>query len=322
MKHDQYKELLHLSFYHELADDEQEVLDAHLASCVECGAEFEELRKLETLLGSERRFEVTDALLDEARRELRVALRLERAKRPFWNEWLERFDMLLSPRARVALGGVAMLVVGVSIGYLVFVPFGNEGGLGTFSTAGQLTSQRAETRVTNFRFIQQSPQIDQVEFTFDIVTPVHMKGNIHDNAVQRVMAQAMLDDQNPGARLRTVSAIADQVEGSKAPDKEIKGALIQAVKSDGNVGVRKEALKALQKFPLDNEIKDALLYVLRYDENPGRRIDAINYFQSPGLSRQFVDKDFLDVLKEKMQSDNNNYIRTRARHFYEEVQQQ
>lgn len=322
MKHDEYKELLHLSFYDELNEEEQKVLEKHVECCPDCKAEFEELQKLDSLLARGQRFEVTDELLDEARRELRVALRLERTRRSFWTEWLERFNILGYPGVRVALGGVATLVIGFSIGYMVFVPVDRFGTLGTSPAVGQATAERSETRVSNFRFVQQWPEQDEVEFTFDMVTPVHMKGNINENAVQRVMAEALLNDRNPGARLRTVSAIANQVEGSKTPDKEIKAALIQTVKSDGNVGVRREALKAIQKFPLDNEIKDALLYVLRYDENPGRRIDAINYLQSPELSRQFIDKDFLDVLKERMQSDNNNYIRIRAKNFYEEVQQQ
>ena len=122
MKHDQYKELLHLSFYHELSDEEQSVLNGHLKTCAECRTESEGLVKLESVLVQAPRFEVDDQLLDEARRELRVALRLERAKRPFWSEWLEKLDMLTSPAARIALGGIATLVVGFSIGYLVFFP--------------------------------------------------------------------------------------------------------------------------------------------------------------------------------------------------------
>jgi anti-sigma factor RsiW len=322
MKHDQYKELLHLSIYHELDDEGQSVLDDHLKTCAECQTESEMLRKLESVLVQAPRFEVNDQLLDEARRELRVALRLERAKRPFWTEWLEKLDMLTSPGARIALGGVATLVVGFSIGYLVFIPSGDEAVTRTMPGLNQTSAQRSETRVSNFRILQQTPEAGEVEFSFDFVTSVRMRGNVNDNAVQKVMAQALLNDQNPGARLRTVSALASQVEASKTPDKEIKTALIRAMKLDANVGVRREALKAIQKFQLDEDVKDALLFVLKNETNPGMRIDVINYLEKPVLAQKLVDQDILNGLKQTMQSDDNNYIRIRAKNVYEEVNQQ
>ncbi len=322
MKHNDYKELLHLSFYDELSEEERRVLDDHLKTCGDCREEVEELRKLGTLLERGQRFAITDQMLDEARRELRVALRREQSRRPFWAGILEQIDALTSPAARFALGGAAMIVVGLAAGYVLFKPSETTGVFGSTQAVGQSSAQSTETKVTNFRFVGQPLQGSDVEFTFDMVTPVRMKGNVNDVVVQRVMAQALMNDQNPGARLRTVSAIANEVGALKDSDKEIKAALLQAVTGDANVGVRKQALRALQRFPLDNEIKDALLFVLKNEENPGIRIEVIGYLQSPEFSRQLVDQDLLNVLKDKMQSDNNNYVRTRVKHFYEEVQQQ
>jgi hypothetical protein len=322
MKHDQYKELLHLSFYNELNDEERSILEEHLKTCAECRTESEALRKLESVLVQAPRFQVNDQLLDEARRELRVALRLERAKRPFWSEWIDRLDVLSVPGLRLALGGVATLVVGFSIGYLVFFPGGDESVTRTMPGLNQATAQHSETRVSNFRLMQQVSDAGEVEFSFDMVTPVRMRGNVNDNAVQRVMAQALISDQNPGARLLTVNTLANQVEATKAPDKEIKAALIQAMKLDANVGVRRQALKAIQKFQLDKDIKDALLFVLKNETNPGMRIDVINYLEQPVLTHKLVDQDILNGLKQSMQTDNNNYIRIRAKNVYEEVNQQ
>jgi hypothetical protein len=53
MKHDQYKELLHLSFFHELDEREQQVLETHLKSCSDCQSELEGLRKLGVALERE-----------------------------------------------------------------------------------------------------------------------------------------------------------------------------------------------------------------------------------------------------------------------------
>jgi hypothetical protein len=322
MKHTDYKELLRLSFIDELNEEDRRVLDDHVKTCGECRGEVDEMRKLGTLLGRGQRFPVTDQMLDEARRELRAALRLEQSRRPFWGGILEQIDVLLAPSVRIALGSALMVVVGLVAGYVLFKPSEVAGVSGIAQAVGQSNLQSTETKITNFRFVGQTFQGNDVEFTFDLLTPVHMKGNISDPTVQRVMAQALMNDQNPGARLRTVSAIADQAEKMNDSDKEIKVALLQAAKGDANVGVRKQALRALQRFPLDNEIKDALLFVLKNEENPGIRIEVISFLQSPELSRQVVDQDLLNVLKNRMQSDNNNYVRTRAKHFYEEVQQQ
>ncbi|HCA80319.1 MAG TPA: hypothetical protein DEP53_11370 [Bacteroidetes bacterium] len=322
MKHEQLQELLHLSLYHELDDDQRNVLDQHMKTCADCSAEMAKLQKLDNLLQSGHRVEVTDHLLDEARRELRVALRLEQSRRLRFSEWLDRLNIMPVPAARLALGGAATLVVGLSLGYLVFSPDRASEGIGVMPAVGQAVVERNEPRVSGFRFIQQPQEGGGVEVAFDLVTPVRMKGNVADNAIQRVLAQALLSEENPGARIRTVSALADQVDSSKKPDEEIKRALIQALKSDGNAGVRKEALKALQKLPVDKVIKDALLYLLSHESNPGIRVEAINYLDKFVLSDKPYDTDILKVLKERMQSDNNNYVRIRAKNVYEEVQQQ
>jgi hypothetical protein len=322
MNHDQFLDLVHLSLYHDLDEDQQQVLALHLKSCAECSVELEQLKKLDVLLRTNQRFEVTDQLLDEARRELRVALRLERSKRSLVTEWVERLNVLRMPGVRLAMGGAATLVIGFCVGYLVFSSGRESQSAGMLPAVGQSVVDRNEPRVSGFRFVQQPQEGGDVEIAFDLVTPVRMKGNIADNAIQRVLAQALMNEHNPGARIRTVSALASQVDLSGKPDEEVKAALIQALKTDGNAGVRMEALKALEKFPLDKSIQNALLYILSHDTNPSMRIGVINYLEKPALAGESVDQDILNVLKERMQSDNNNYVRTRAKNFYEEAKQQ
>ena len=159
-----------------------------------------------------------------------------------------------------------------------------------------------------------------MEFSFEAVSPVHVKGNINDERVQKVLAHALVNDQNPGVRLRTVNAIASQGERLRIPDREIRAALILAVKTDENPGVRKEALKTLRSFPFDEEIKQAFLYVLMKDKNPALRIEAINSLDS--ARTRVVDKELMDVLTQRMQSDENSYVRIRAKAVLEEVKNQ
>ena len=322
MNHKKYRELLHLSFASELGDEEQRVLAAHLEMCERCREERRELENLHGILGLPgTSVPPGDELLQEARRELRVSLRMERSRRSLWDRVLEWMDATTSPPLRLAVGGAAILLVGMGISYLLFSPSVQTGRVNEAPSLAAVATERGETRVTNLHFISQDPAKEQVDFTFDMVTPIHVQGSTNDLAVQKVLAQALLNDQNPGARLKTVSALASQVEQSKLPDREIKAALIQALKTDVNVGVRKEALATLEKLPLDQDIKQAFLYVLKHETNPAMRIEVINYLEKPVLEGQWTGKDILDVLREKMQSDDNNYIRNRARNVLQEVRQ-
>jgi HEAT repeat protein len=126
-----------------------------------------------------------------------------------------------------------------------------------------------------------------------------------------------LNEQNPGVRLQSINAMTLQ----KVPDREVKSTLITALKTDENAGVRKEALLALKNFSMDDDIKQAFLFVLTHDSNPGLRIAAINYLDSARVVGKGYDQDVLSVLREKMQSDDNNYIRLRAKAAIEEIKQ-
>lgn len=322
MNHHQYKELLQLFVAQELGEEERQVLQRHLDTCGECKQELGDLEKFSTMVRQQTGFRLTDELLSEARQELRVALRLERSRRSAWQGIRDRFEFLTLPRLGVAAGGVAMLAVGILLGRLGVVQDDGSPGIGIVPAVSTETSLRGETRVSNVRFLNTEPIDGEIEFSFEAITPIRMRGAVSDPALQRVLAQGLMNDQNPGTRLRTVSTIASFADQSTVPDPEIKTALIQALKSDANVGVRKEALRVLQKFPLDHDIRDALLHVLRLETNPAMRIDVINALEKPVLDGRLRDDEVMNVLREKMQSDNNNYIRLRARNVYEEVQQQ
>jgi HEAT repeat protein len=99
----------------------------------------------------------------------------------------------------------------------------------------------------------------------------------------------------------------------------VKAALISALKGDQNPGVRQEALRVLLRYPLDMEVKQALLYALMHDKNSGNRIAAINGLASASMEGHPIDQDVLNILKQKTESDNNNYVRRQARTIIREV---
>jgi HEAT repeat protein len=171
----------------------------------------------------------------------------------------------------------------------------------------------------NLQFSQTRSPDGEIDFTFDAVTPVHLKGNINDEKIQAVLAHALVTEQNPGVRLRSVNMLAAQAEQLNPPDPKVKGALVSALKTDENPAVRREALRVLKGFPFDQQIREAFLYVLVHDKNPGLRIAAINSLDSARVQTREAGPDLLEVLKEKMHSDNNNYVRIRAKEVLKEA---
>jgi hypothetical protein len=321
MNHQTYKEWLQLLIYGELTDEQQAELDAHLRTCAECKQELKELEKFHSVMSHHKPAEVPEQLLSEARQELRAALRVERSRKTFWDRFAEFVPQFVFPKYSVAFGAVALLAIGIALGRFVLSPLAQPQQPALTENARSAALLDGETRISNVRFIDADASDGEVEFTFDAIAPVRIKGSINDDRVQKVLAHALLNDQNPGVRLRSVNAFALRAHDLKLPDPQVKKSLISALKSDANPGVRKEALRVLLTFPFDNEIKEAFLHVLLRDKNAGLRIAAINSLDSMRVVGQHSDNELMNVLKEKMQSDQNNYVRIRAKAVLQEVRQ-
>lgn len=317
MNHQQIREMLPLLVYEELEGRDKTLVEEHLDGCAICRKELNELRQVHASL-QKPELDLSEDLLMEARREFRTTLRNERNKVSFWDRVRERFTVVVPDYAQVA-GALATLIIGVFIGYIAFGR-NSEVQSARVQVAKQDTQHVAfrgdNTQISNIKFIDSDASDGQVEFAFDAIKPMRIKGNINDPQVQKVLSYALVNEQNPGVRLHAVSAFASHEQG-KAADPQVKQALIAAVKSDDNPGVRKEALEVLQKFPMDEEIKQSFLYVLVHDRNAGLRVAAIKSLES----QQQIDKDVVNVLRQKIQSDDNDYIRMKAKDVLQEVKQ-
>ena len=323
MRHKGYKERSLLSLYGELSENEQRVLDEHLRGCGDCREEFQRLKALHASITESGRLKPDSELLNEARRQLQQALQSERARPSVLNAAVDRFAQLEFPSFKIVFGAVVILAVGMVLGYFASTPslqwersvlrLASEGGAGD------------GTRIANLRFIDADASDGEVEFTFDAVRTVTMKGSVNDDDIRKVMAYALLNEQNPGLRLRTVSALTPQSEEPALPgkpDTEVKQSLIKILTGDSNPGIRKEALAALGKFPLDDEIRDVLLYVLKHDLNSGMRVAAINSFERIKSQKSLLDDESLKTLNESTQKDENNYVRLLAKNVLEEIKTQ
>ncbi len=312
MNHYRAKKRLPLLVQDDLFPEEQKRVEEHVQKCAGCRSEVESLRKLATLIQDSRASDVDDDLLIEARLQFRTALRREQARDTgFTFQWPE---LLQLPRLRPALAGIAVLAAGVFLGRTFFNTPSIREAEGGIQTASR------DARITNIKFVETGNDQEMVEFTYDMITPTRIKGAADDPAIQRILAHAMLNEENPGVRLRAVNAITTPQH--QPTDREVKAALIIALKSDRNAAVRKEALTALLRYSFDDEIKDAMINTLMYDRNPGLRVAAINGLDSLRISGHLENKDLHTVLTQKMQTDDNNYIRLRAKAVLQEAREQ
>jgi HEAT repeat protein len=309
MNHQQWKEWLNLMAYEELDAERKRLTEEHMKDCVSCREEWDQLKRLHRVMDDHAVQVPTERLLNEARQELRAALRYERNRPTASSRVREMFSSFV-PSFRTAMGLAAMLVVGLFVGYMtapkkhILVP--------------QISEAQVDSNldISNIRFVDADPHDGQIEFAYDAVKPMRVKGSVNDAKIQQLLTYALEREQNPGVRLRAVNTVA--ANKKVCADPKVKDALISTLKQDSNDGVRKEAMTVLKTLPFDQEIQDAFVYVLQRDANPALRIEAIKSLED----KKIQDQETLTVLKEKSESDDNSYIRRRATNILQEVSQQ
>jgi hypothetical protein len=326
MNHQQYKEWLMLLAYGELDSGQKKRMEEHLRDCSDCAEQFEQIKKLNRVVENHSTRGPSEDLLREARQELRAALRIERNRKTLGMKLREWFSVGSVSGYRAAIGFAAMLVIGILLGFLVasrpdhpeIALSDTESKQGIQKASGKegLAGMDSDVVISNIRFLDADTSDGQVEFAFDAVRPMRVKGSVDDKKVQEILTYALVKEQNPGVRLRAVNTIGAYTEN--LTDSEVKKALITALMTDDNDGVRKEALTVLKSMPFDKEIQAAMIYVLSRDQNAALRIEAIKSLEG----KKIEDESTISVLRERMESDENSYIRRRAKAVLEEVTEQ
>ncbi len=306
MSHDNIKELIQLALLGELNDEEMAELHKHLIECDDCQAEYDALSKYYSFIEENKGSAPYDSLLPEARTQFRAALDYEISKQPFGRKLLNSIERFFYTNKKPAWAGAFSLAAGLVIGYLISGPSGANAPFG-----GEL-AQGGSEKITNVRFSNSLQTDGQIEFTFDAVKQIKMKGSLENPAIQKVLAQALINDQNTATRLRTVNTIADQSNKKVMADPDVKSALISAAEHDSNPGVRRQAVMTLLELPYDSEIKNCYLNVLTNDPNSAIRMMAINGLAAANLNGHPLDEEILKVLNQKSKNDDNAYVRIRA----------
>lgn len=319
MKKEEMKELMQLSVYGELSQEDQVRLDAYLKHHPEMKKELQEMKKFRSFVSENTSPVTSDDLLSDARTRLREALRYERRKESFIIRLGRSFAELLQPK--FALTGAGVLALGMLIGYCSFSPSGGERQLILQPASEMKDDVSPKTSIENVRFIDSDASDGEIEFEFEAVAPMHVKGKIDDPEIQKLLTHALLNESNDGVRLSSLNAIRNQTENQTSVDPLIKSALITSLKTDANPGVRREALRVLQQYTFDQDIRDALLHVIAKDANSGVRVAAINALEIAKMDGMKFDETTINALKKQIGKEQNNYIRNRAVNLVKEIYQ-
>jgi hypothetical protein len=322
MNHEHYKEWIELSLYHELNEREQSLLNDHLADCLECREERNRLQKFHATLTQYTPQVVVEKELANVRRSFRVQLH-EYVEHPSWQQRLmEGIDKLFPAPVRVTLGGAAILAVGMFAGYTFFNSSAEKKISIQPASIVQASYSTGEIQITNVKFDERDERTGNVEFTFDAISPMHVRGNVNDEHVQKILARALLSEQNPGMRLRTVDMIGSRTEQKpNLMNAEVKAALIATLTHDPNPGVRKQALEVLSNYLPDTAVTRAFLYVLANEKNTGLVINAINLLDVSKFEHHPMSNELQTFLQHKAQSEGNQYVKIKATAALQEMQQ-
>jgi len=265
---------------------------------------------------SAKKNEVDDKLLMEARAQLRGAIRNERQRKSYFDNVVQYLNDILTIPFRTVLSGAALLVIGFFVGYLFYGSSTIETHIITDKTNNEFPVFQDDVTISNISFIDSDPSDGEVEFTFVAMKPLYLKGRVDDPQIQSILTYSMLNEQNPGSRFNSINAM-DSEKPIKF-DEDVKDALITVVMTDENPGVRREALKLMKKLPYDEDIKRAFIYVLTTDTSSGLRIEAINALVDAGKNGITLDKNEIDLFKQKLQTDDNSYIRYKTKTILQE----
>jgi len=296
-----------LVLYGELSFDEEEAVEMHMESCVECRAAFHREKELHAAFDAVE-IEPTAALLHECRDDLREKLAQETRPVPHVHGWDRFVDALsfrslapgwLKPAWLMPVSAFALLAVGFLGARLA----PSVSGFGAMS----LTDPGA----ARVRTVETAPN-GRIQIVLDETRQRTVTGALDDRNIRALLLSAAKDLSDPGLRVETVDIL-----NSRAQAADVRGALLFALRHDQNAGVRLKALDGLKTFARQPEVRAALAEVLLNDENPGLRTQAIDLLTADSV--QGLDRQIVGTLQELMRTESNTYVRQRSQHVLEAI---
>ena len=326
----------------ETSEQENALIEKHLAACSLCATQLSEERGLhESLMEALQASEQSDTggiLLSQCRSELAEALDdlsappLQERWRHFG--WLRR-SMVMHP----VLNGALLVLFGVAVGTQL-LPWISSPPRFQFQRSNSecfprgalhrmINSQRWPSRESvPRRSPMAAPGTLQVRMRTE--EPLVLSGSVDDPDLRRVLTYVIEngDQTDTGVRLDCLEALR-----ARHADLDVRRALLYAARKDQNPAVRMKALESLRDAVADTAVREALIDALEHDANPGVRVEAVNLLvrslepgaldssdnAEPVLAPDGVERPLdpsmqhvVRTLQELQRSDPNRYVRLRS----------
>jgi hypothetical protein len=307
----QFRQWIWLAAYKELPVDQQKILEEHIKDCPECQLDYEEAMKTIKLFDQKVQLEPTDVQLETNRAELHQRLLLM-TQPGFQKKWLAKLWHIISldfaPALRFATAA-AILIVGIFLGKIFFSQDTLKLASGQQPSPGLFGST-----ISNIESIQYDPTTRQVSIIMNTLNDVIIQGNLDKPEIQQMLTQALMTDERPNVRLKTVRAL----QNMKVLDKKVIHALSDVVDNEENAGIRLKAVKLLTSIPITSSVKEILTRVLvrvfLNDSNSAIRIEAFK-----GLSK-LENGSIAPVIFNAAKNDSSEYIRSKANQILERTE--
>ncbi len=309
MSADKLKEQVLLYLYGELSEEDRLSFENDLAKYDNLRNIYEEEKKIHEIYSLRSDITIPDSLLQVSRSKLGERLREENLKSIDHTHSLGSILFHLFGSPTKTMVAISMLTFGILLGKFISIEIDFDNGIEvrqlTASSNGSISAELLSSdamEIADMKIIAYDAESKEITLSVDAVTSVGIRGNINNNKIQTILAAALQSDLGPSIRLKSVDLLQMNIE-----NKEIVNALIHALENDDNPGVRLIAVEALGPYADNHDVKDALLKTLKYDQNAGVRIQAILALKDN------KDPKVLEVLKYKMESDANEYIRDQSK---------
>ncbi|MFM1896990.1 MAG: hypothetical protein RLZZ385_2064 [Pseudomonadota bacterium] len=145
-----------------------------------------------------------------------------------------------------------------------------------------------------------------IDLSFSLASDSRFVGNVADAGVRALIDVALRNDIDDEARLDSVEVLQYALQDSPG-SRQAPAGLLHALANDLNPGVRYDAATTLTNYANQESVRGALRQALLEDTNPGVRMLAFDTLAEE------PDALTIDVFRQRMVADSNDYIRNRAR---------
>lgn len=288
------REDLVLFHYDELGASARADVERRLDACASCREQLESLQSLEISVPRAPSVQIDEETL--------AAIRTSTSKRI-----QEEAGRPVSGLRLVTPPSWPRLAMGLAAAIAVFM-------IGRVSAPDQgapLMVQDLPTADARISDIEVDQETGIVQISWEESRPVSIQAELSDARVQALLSRALLDETDPGSRLRAIRAVSQAEILRIEPDPSLIQAMEGVLQTESNEGIRLQTLKALGSLhastPISSSLKDTLINMLSSERNPAVRIEVLNLL----TRNELTSMELQDALQQARQ-DVNPFIRSQA----------